>query len=298
MMKKNVFIIILNYKRKDLTISCIKSLQNNLSKYNIEIIIVDNNSNDGSAESFVKLLKGTKLIVNSKNLGWSGGNNVGIKYALKNHADAVLLLNNDTIIEKNCIDHIIEKLFLEKEIGIVSPKVYEFGKKKVIANAGSFMRTHRYFGYEKGSGEIDKGQYDRIRKTDYVAGTAMMIKKEVFEKTGILDENYFLYYEDVDLCYRAKKKGFHCTFVQNAIVYHRNAATAKLNSPLHHYYNTRNHYLFVEKHAPIIVKLREFLRTPKTIWEFAVSKDKIKKKYSLLGIRDYYLRKFGRQTYW
>jgi GT2 family glycosyltransferase len=111
------------------------------------------------------------------------------------------------------------------------------------------MLTHRFFGINRGQGEIDKGQYDTLTEPDYITGAAMLIKRKVFEKAGFFDKDLFIYYEDVDFCYRAKK-------------------------------------------------IREWLRTPKTVYEFLITKDTARRTYSLLGVRDYYFRKFGQQTYW
>lgn len=299
MNKKLIYIVILNWNGEKRISTCLESLMRISSKHFWKPVVIDNYSSDKSLQVIKQTFSHIALIKNKKNLGWAGGNNVGIKHALQHRADAILLLNNDTIVTNNFLDPLIERLFSKKEIGIISPKVYALGKKKsVIANAGNFIRPHRYFGKEAGIGEVDKGQCNTITETDYVAGTAMLIKKEVFEKIGLLNEKYFLYYEDSDFCYRARKKGFRCNFVQESIIYHKGAATSGLNSPLHNYYNTRNHYLFVEKQAPWKVKLREWLRTPKTAYEFWKSNDLVKKKYSLLGIRDYYLRRLGKQTYW
>ena len=126
----------------------------------------------------------------------------------------------------------------------------------------------------------------------------MLVKNQVFKKIGLFDESYFLYYEDVDFCFRGRKAGYLSVFVPNSIVYHKFGATSKIGSPLHNYYTTRNHYIFVEKYAPLKEKMRELFRTPKTITEFFLSKDEVRKKYSILGVRDYFLRRFGEKRYW
>lgn len=294
-----IFIIILNWKRKELTVECIRSVTKNLNSRNFNrIVVVDNYSKDGSVTYLKKLFPEVIYIQNKTNLGYAGGNNVGITYAMRKNADIIVLLNNDVTITSSFFKKLLAVINSNTKIGIVGPKTYYAKNKKIIADAGGILMKHRYFGINKGQHEKDKGQFDKTTDVDFVSGSAMVIKSTVIKKTGLLDESFFLYYEDVDFCLRAKKAGFKVFFVPHALVFHKFGATSRIGSALHHYYTTRNHFKFVEKHAPFVVKLREILRTPKTMWEFMMSDDKIKRKYSLLGIRDYYLRRFGKRTYW
>lgn len=297
--------VVINWNRKDLTFACLKSLEPIVkSNKNFSIILVDNASKDDSVESFKKFNKKYNfftLIVNKQNRGWAGGHNVGIIHALKQHVSSIFIFANDATVNKNTIKLLEKALFSNENVGIVGPKTYyprEKNKKLVIADAGGLILKHRYFGTNRGQGETDRGQYDKRFQPDYITGSCMLIKREVFEKIGFFDEKLFIYYEDVDFCYRAKKAGFDLLYVPQATIFHHFAATTKVGSPVHNYFTTRNHYLFIEKHAPIQVKLRELFRTPKTILELVRSKDKSRKRYSLLGIRDYYLRMFGGRVYW
>lgn len=300
--KRTITAVVINWNRKDLTFACLKSLEPVVKRNkNFSIILVDNASKDDSVKSFKNLNKKNNLftlIVNKQNKGWAGGHNVGITHALKKGADAIFVLANDATVENNTISKLSDVLFSDKNIGIVGPKIYFPNSKKIIiANAGGMIRKHRYFGYDQGMGEKDRGQYDDITSPDFITGAGMLIKKEVFKKVGFFDDVLFVYYEDTDFCYRTKKAHFTLRLVPDAILYHEGGATTVFGSPLHAYYTTRNHLLFVERHAPLSVKFREFLRTPKTILELIRSKEK-NKKFLLLGIRDYYLRRFGQQTYW
>lgn len=295
-MSKRIYVVVLNWNGKKFLNNCLSALQR--STYAISIVLVDNDSSDNSVQFVEKKFPNVHIIKNKHNFGWTGGNNIGIKYALSKKADAVLVLNNDTRIEKNAIKLLVSKLFSESRIGIVGPKIYFENKKNKISFAGGTFTKNRYFGIHRGSNEIDKGQYDGNENTDFITGAAIMIKKEVFEKIGFFDDRYYIYYDEADFCLRARDNYYKIKIVQDACVHHAFSGTVSSGSAFQHYYTTRNHFLFVETHAPLEVKIRELLRTPKTVFEFIKSRNDPKKKYSLLGIRDYYLRRFGERTYW
>lgn len=294
-----IFCIVLNWNGKRFLKGCLDSVLS--SDYeDLHVVVVDNASTDGSAQFIKTNYKKVKLIKNKSNLGWTGGNNKGVEFALKNKADAVFVLNNDTKIDKKCISILAKELFRNKTNGIVGPKIYLTSSKgtktKKISFAGGKFTKNRYFGVHIGNNKIDEGQYNTIRSSEFITGAAMMVRSQVFNEIGKFDDSFFIYYDEADFCMRAKKAGFKIHIIPKAHVYHAFSGTVELNSPFQKYYTTRNHFLFVEKNAPVEVKVREFLRTPKTILEFF--RGNPNDKYSLLGLRDYYLRKFGKRIYW
>ncbi len=256
---QKVAVIILNYRVKDLSLQCIKSVLASDYK-NLQVIAVDNNSQDGF-EAEARKLADIEFIQTGANLGFTGGNNLGIKQALSNGAEYVFVLNPDTTIVKDAISKLIEGLE-SSGAGIAGPKIY-FENSKNIWYAGGGFDKNNVLGSHIGVNEKDVGQYDTVNETDYVTGAAMMVKKEVFEKIGLFDERYFLYYEDSDFCFRAKQAGFKIMYIPNAIVYHANAKSTGLGSPLQDYYITRNRMLFAAKFLPIRTRfalLREGIR--------------------------------------
>lgn len=295
MVKIKVFIIVLTWNRKDLVLSCLRSLHKVITKYDLRIVVVDNGSVDNTINTVRKKFPIVKIIENRKNLGWSGGNNVGIKYALRLKAEYVVLLNNDTIITPDCIDFLIDGLRKEKKVGIISPKILKYKSASTISNAGNFLNSH-YYGIALGAGEKDKGQYKNIFYTDFVSGV-VCARSDVYRKVGLFDESYFLYFEDSDFCLRAKKHGFLCKFVQKAVLYHMESATIGNNSPSHAYYNTRNHLLFVEKYATKDLLMSELFISVRLAVSKIIKKRK-NGKYTALGVFDYLLRRFGERTYW
>lgn len=256
-----VAVVILNYRVKDRALNCVGSVQK--SNYqNLEIIVVDNNSQDGLEEEIQKIA-GVKFIQTNDNLGYTGGNNIGIKKALENQADYIFILNADTEIDQNTISNLV-KVSQDQEIGIAGPKIL-FDDQKTIWYAGGIFDMDNVLGKHRGVDEKDQGQYDKIEETNYVSGGAMFVDKKVFEKIGFFDDKYFLYYEDSDFCFRAKKAGFKIRYVPSAVVFHANAQSTGLGSPLQDYYITRNRMLFASKFLPFRTKFALFREALKNL---------------------------------
>jgi len=264
-----IAIVILNFNTKREIIDCLDSLLK-LKKdgQSIFFLVVDNNSTDGSIQAISEKFPQIPLVKNSKNLGFAGGNNVGVKKELESDADWFLILNPDTVVDQDLVLELIKIARSDPKIGIVGPKIYfypgcEFHKErykkeeqgKVIWYAGGKMDWSNILASHRGVDEVDYGQYGKVEETDFVSGAAMFVKKEVFEKVGFFDERYFLYLEDLDFCQRAKLKGFKVVFAPSACVWHKNAASTQVGSNLQDYFITRNRLLFGLKYAPIRAKV-------------------------------------------
>lgn len=263
----NITVIVLNYKGTQDTIDCVNSVTASSLEEGIylEIIVVENGSNDGSKEK-LRDLKGIKLIESTVNLGYSGGNNLGINYALKTNADFILILNNDVFIDKHSISHLIKAA---NRADIISPKIYfakgfEFHKSRykkdesgrVIWYAGGRIDWNNIIGSHIGVDDVDIGQFNNTKEIDFATGACMLVSAKVFEKIGLFDEKYFLYLEDMDFCVRAKKAGFKIVYEPEAVLWHKNAASAGgSGSKLQDYYITRNRLLFAYKFAKLKTKL-------------------------------------------
>ncbi|MCL5072454.1 MAG: glycosyltransferase family 2 protein, partial [Actinobacteria bacterium] len=238
-----VAIVILNFKVRKEALNCIASVKK--SDYEqTEIILVDNNSGDG-IETEVQKDKSIMFIQSGANLGYTGGNNLGIKKALDSRADYIFILNPDTEIEKDTIKNLVE-VAESQNAGISGPKIL-FEDRKTIWYAGGIMDMDNVLGSHRGVDEKDDGQYDTIEETEFVTGGAMFVKREVFEKVGIFDDKYFMYLEDSDLCLRAKKMGYKILYNPKAVVFHENAKSAGLGSALQDYFITRNRMYFASK---------------------------------------------------
>src|SRR3989344_2180725 len=291
-----IAVVVLNYYGLQETQSCLRSLRK-IKKNNIEveIIVVDNNSTDGSQITLPKE-RDIKFMQNEKNLGFSGGNNRGIKYALEKNVDYVLILNNDTVVDENFLVNLVNN----KNADISSPKIYfekgfEFHKDRytekqlgeVIWYAGGNIDWQNIIGKHIGVDEVDNGQFSKSREVDFATGACMLVKREVFEKIGYFDEKYFLYLEDMDFCVKAKKAGFKILFEPKAVVWHKNAASiGGSGSNLQDYYFTKSRLLFALKFA----KLRTKFAVLKQVYS---SKEKIKRK----ALLDFLSRNFRKAKF-
>lgn len=281
---KHVAVIILNYKTKKLTLKCIDSVKKSSYK-NIEIIIIDNNSGDG-LEDEIKNIPQIAFIQTGGNLGYTGGNNIGIKKALAQNSDYIFVLNSDTELAKNAIENLVIAGEKDERIGVLGPKIL-FSDKKTIWFAGGIFDKDNILGFHRGVDQKDNGQFDKEMETDYVTGAAMLIKKEVVNRIGLFDDRYFLYYEDSDYCQRAKKAGFKIVYAPNAVVYHENAKSTGLGSSLQDYFITRNRMLYASKFAGLKTRFALFREAIKNILI----------PIRRLALYDYLLDNFGKGNY-
>ena len=215
-----VCIVVLTWNGKALTLDCLQSLSS-LTYPNTHTIVVDNASQDGTSQA-IRDTCGDQvtLVVNDHNLGFSGGNNVGIDRALDVGADYILLLNNDTTVDAQLIDHLVGG-FTAPDTGIVGPKIYYADPPDQIWFAGGEVSLSRGTARHIGIRRRDTGQFDSIREVDYISGCALMAKRDVFDRVGKLDASYAAYFEDTDFCMRANRSGFRILYVPAGRVWHK-----------------------------------------------------------------------------
>lgn len=251
MMYSKVAIIILNWNGKEDTIECLESLKH-ITYPNYEILLVDNGSTDGSVECFRERYPGMEIIENGENLGFAEGNNVGIRRAMDEGADYVLLLNNDTVVDPEFLGELVKVAEGDERIGIVGPKIYYYdykGRKDVIWFAGGGINWTTGRTTHHCMRKIDDGTINKLKKVDYITGCTMLIKGDVFMKIGLLDSDYFLYFEETDFCARANKI-YDCVFVPYAKIWHKiSRSTGGDFSPTMAYYFVRNQMRFMVKNS-------------------------------------------------
>ncbi len=239
----NIFLIIIHYGNLAITQRCVESVRKNLSYKKIVIV-----NNDSQVKLSSNVFEDKKVIVinNEKNVGFAAGVNIGIKKALSQGAEYVLLLNNDTITHSNFIQPLVSFLEKNKDFGIAGP-VIEFSKngKKLFDLGGKVDFLKGRTSHHNVRAIHKKDPFE----VDYVSGCCMLIKREVFEKVGYFDEHYFLYYEDADFCIRAKEKEYGVAVVPRALIFHQLSESGGTASPTTFYNLIKSSTIFGRKFA-------------------------------------------------
>jgi GT2 family glycosyltransferase len=300
---KKITAITVNYARDESVHKLIESLEKStIEGFTLDVIVVDN----APVKPFEKLNDyklNVTVIRPGQNCGFSGGNNIGIRKALKNGVDYLLLVNDDTTVLPDMVINLKKVLESDESIGVASPKIYfakghEFHKKRYTPDqlgrvfwfAGGHTDWDHAKSVHRGVDEVDSGQYEKTEEIDFATGCCMMIKKEVLEKIGLFDEKYFLYYEDDDLCQRIKKRGYKIYYVPTAAMYHENASSSGgAGNVLHDYFLTRNQMIFGMKYAPF--------RTKVALVKQSLLLIAIGREYQKKGIWDFYLGRYGKGTF-
>lgn len=212
-----------------------------------EVIVVDNGSANNEAETIASRYANVKCIRSERNLGFAGGNNLGISHAQGKY---LFFVNNDTEVSMDDIERLINRIETSEHIGIVCPKIRFFYGDRHIQYAG-FTPMSRITCRNRGIGydEADIGQYDTPRETAFAHGAAMMVKRNTIDKVGLMPECYFLYYEEMDWSMMMKRNGYQIWYEPSATVYHKESQSTGANSPLKTYYLTRNRLLFIKRNS-------------------------------------------------
>jgi GT2 family glycosyltransferase len=242
-----VHIIVLNWNGLDDTSELLESLSK-ISYANYTIVLVDNNSSNDEAEKLENISKDKAHIIKSKeNLGFSGGNNVGIRYSLEEKADYILLLNNDTTVNPDFLEILVNKFASDNQAGIVAPQINYYDEPQKIWTDGGKISRIRGSGFAY-SDKMETEADVRDKSVTFVSGCCMLIKREVLLSVGLFDENYFLYIEDTDLCLRTIRSGYKIYVVPKSKILHKLYSSTKKNySSLPFYYTTRNRLYFAKK---------------------------------------------------
>lgn len=317
---KKVFIILLNWNNWSETKECLDSLER-VDYPNFEVLTVDNSSNEDNKKQIrefhqnvsifppslilrhrlrngaARLRRTGKFHVlwNSENLGFAGGNNVGIKYALEQGADYIMVLNNDTVVAPDFLNELVKVAENNPTFGILGSRIYKYGANEIIFDGG---RVNKWL--NKG-GHITSYELPVTSPliVDYITGAAMLIKREVIEKVGLMREEYFLYYEDVDWCIRARKTGYKCVLVPTSKVWHKVSATNKEGSPSYIYYHTRNSLMLAKWNGNIFQKFAAYMFGAWILLKQAIKfiplpSKRVWAKAMARGVLDFYFTRYGK----
>jgi GT2 family glycosyltransferase len=296
-----VYVIVLNWNGRQDTAACLESCLQ-LSYPRVRLLVVDNGSVDGSEEALRERFPDVPLLQTGKNLGFAGGNNVGIRYALEHGAEFVLLLNNDTVVDPRFVDALVAAA-ADPAVGMLIPKIYYFEPPDVLWYAGAYMNEWLGWGNHLGAGKRDVGQFDAISETNRPTGCALMVRRAVCETVGLLAEEYFCYCEDLDWGLRARNAGFKLLYVPTSKVWHKiSRSTGGSRSGVSLYYYVRNLLLCLDRNHPLPAPLR-LLRHLVIVASSALGlfTMRIPKRagagFIWRGARDYYGGHFGERAF-
>ena len=243
----SVGIIILNWNGRGDTLACIESLSR-LDYPACRTAMVDNGSTDGSVAAVATRFPEVTLIENGRNLGYAGGNNVGLRWAMAEGLDYALLLNNDTEVAPDLLRRLVTAAEADTNCGAVGPTIYYWASPERIWSAGGQVNWRNGSTRMMHLNEADTGQLGPSPwRADFVTGCALLIKRTALERVGLLDERFFAYYEETEWCARAGREGLSILQVPEAHLWHKIPLDARDSSPRVHYYMTRNRLLFARQ---------------------------------------------------
>ena len=295
-----VIVLVLNWNRKNFTLKCLESLKEQ-DYQNLEMVVVDNGSSDGSEAEVKARHPWAGFIQNGDNLGYAGGNNRGIRSALARGADYVFLVNNDTKFDRRCIAELVQTAEKNRNYGILGPVAFSYdGGNNALSSGFELDWTlFRFFPFRFVEGNLVLNHQEDVYRVDAVQGDAFFVRREVFEKVGFFDEKFFLLGEECDFCLRAKAAGFLAGVVKKANFYRMVSPVIGTDSPLRSYYSTRNILLLISKHAKNGDQGRIKLHFLKKIrWDlqgYFLPARKLRSALAHLhGCLDYFVKRFGR----
>lgn len=256
MKKPLVSVIILNWNGLEHLKTCLPSVVGQTYE-NIEIIVVDNGSTDGSIEFVRQNYASVKLVCNSENVGFAKGNNIGIKKASGKY---IAVLNNDTELDANWVSSSVEVAEEHLDVGMFACKILSYYDRELVDCVGHLIFPDG-LSRGRGRGETDEGQYDEVEEVAFPSGCAALYRKEMLEQIGLFDATFFIYVEDSDLGMRGRLAGWKCLYVPKAVVYHKYSATMGGYSSRKALLIERNRLWFVVKNLPFTMVIASFYHT-------------------------------------
>lgn len=293
-MKIEVSIITINYNGLDDTCALIETIPFN---ENMEVIVVDNASKNQEADTIAKRYPRVKVIQSERNLGFAGGNNLGIQAAQGKY---LFFINNDTVFMDFNIQALIARLESSPTIGIVCPKIrFAWGSKPIQFAGYSKLSRTNVRNYAIGFNIEDHGQYDNAHTTPYAHGAAMLIRRDAINKVGLMPECYFLYYEELDWSMMFTRAGYQIWYEPKCTIYHKESQTTGQNSPLRTYYLTRNRPLLVRRNPQEFIKPLAYIYLISFVAIRDIAKYTFSARFDLLkatlqGLKDFIFKHYNK----
>ncbi len=294
-----IYVLVLDNNRRDDTLACLASLVRNSYK-NLKIIVLDNSTTDGTREAICSTFTDVQMISLTKNLGYAGNNNIGVEIAMKQGADWIFILNDDTILDPDCLAKLVFVGESDPSIGIVGPMVYHHDEPDIIQSAGGMLGKY-WQSQHLGQNELDKGQFQSPHPVEWISGCSILVRKTVIEQVGKLDDSFFMYSEEKEWCVRASRAGWKIFHVPQAKIWHKGVQRDYQPKPSFTYYETRNHFLILAKHkAPLNVWILSCLQIVRTLASWSIKpKWKYKREHRdamWRGVVDFLQHRWGQMS--
>lgn len=234
-----VYIIVLNWNGWRDTVECVASVSK-ITYSNYKTLIVDNGSTNDSVKILSEKFPNIEILQNGKNLGYAGGNNRGIERAIAEGAEYVFILNNDTVVDRDFLNPLVEIMEKDKQIGITGGTVYYYDRPNVIHNMGGCVSLYTGNAHAFGLNTVDSGQFDSAKEIPQVCGAAMLIRTSVLRDIGSFNEKLFAYFDEPDICLRTRRAGYKITFTPGSKIYHKIGRDSSQDPTLCNFYGLRN----------------------------------------------------------
>jgi GT2 family glycosyltransferase len=251
--KMKIAFVILSYRNIDDTVDCIKSISCiNTPRKDYEIILVDNSEDDGESLAEIKKRTTVDYSLLVPNNGYSHGNNIGIKIAYDHGYDYICVINNDTIVTPNFLDELLDVIKQKNDVALVAPLIYTYHGQKIWSSGGHYNAFHANY-------IMTRNAIHGISKAEFVNGCCFLFHRDLIEAIGYMDEDYFMYNEDADWCYKINAVGLSNYVVPKSIINHKVSISSGTNSPFQLYYIYKNRLLFIKKNQKGYIKLYSYM---------------------------------------
>ena len=255
-MGKKVAVILVNWNSFSVTFDCITSLQK-MSYHDFDILVTDNGSTDGSGKQLKESFPEIILIESATNRGFTGGNNMGMQYAINTGYQYVILLNNDTFVKEDFLLLLTDYMDRNPLVGAIQPLIYWNHNRALVWDAGDYYNKFTGRAYSTNFNKQLIPSNNRVKQVDWITGCAFFTRVSVLKETGLLAENLFMYFEDVDLSFRIRKAGYPLVFHNESVIYHiagmsnknKNKGKEGYLNPIVHYINIRNRIWLLKRYT-------------------------------------------------
>jgi GT2 family glycosyltransferase len=292
--------VVIAYNQREQTLACLRALSG-VTYPAWTILLIDNGSTDGMAEAVAQAFPQVGMLRLDENQGYAGGTNLGVTRALADGADYVLVLNNDVRVPPDAPGALVAAAEADPHVAVVGSKIYYADESRRLQSAGGTVdwRTMRL--QLIGQGELDQGQYNCAKDVDFVSGCAMLIRAQAWCTIGEFDPAYFLYYEEVDWCLRARRAGWKVMYIPFVAMWHADQTSTGTEPGLVMYYTTRNRLLLAERYAGRWTRLAIYVdalqRAGRSMYYLLASHQRPQAVATLRAVRDFARGRLGRGPY-